>query len=70
MLKYIYKGKQKMIRKNLHTYMESLQEKDSMLYKYREQRKSFIAQHLQADAVLEDIEKEIVKALQKELERR
>ena len=63
-----------MIRKDLHTYWESLQDKDSILYKYREQRKSFIAQHQQADVVLKDIEKviekEIVKAIKKELEGR
>lgn len=59
-----------MIRKDLHTYLKTLQEEDSILYKYREQRESFIAQHQQADAVIEDIEKEIVKALKKELEGR
>jgi len=56
-----------MIRNDLHTYMNSLQEKDSSLYKYREQRKSFIAEHQQVDALLKDIEKELVKALKKEL---
>ena len=59
-----------MIRKDLHTYMESLQEKDSILYKYREQRKAFIAEHQQADALLKEVKNEIVKALINELEGR
>lgn len=59
-----------MIRNDLHTYMENLQEKDSILYKYREQRKAFIAEQQQAAALVNDIQKEIVKVLKKELEGR
>lgn len=59
-----------MIRNDLHTYMNSLQEKDSILYKYREQRKTFIAEQQQTAALVKDIEKEIVKVLIKELEGR
>lgn len=57
-----------MIRKDLHTYMNTLQEKDSILYEYREQRKSFIAHHQHsADDVLKEIKEQIIEAVQKEL---